>query len=223
MSWIQKFKSSSIGRKQIVAITGLLLCGFLITHLAGNLLLFAGFDPETGACAFNDYAAKLTGNKPLLYIAEIILFSIFATHVYFAINLNMENSAARGPVPYHVDTDAGEITFASKYMKYTGIFIMIFIVVHLANFKFAEQGPKGLYGVVEDAFQSPLWSVFYIVSMFIISLHLRHGVKSVFQTLGLNHKKYNDIFDNISLGFAGIIFVGFSSFPVYFFLKGVAS
>ncbi len=221
MSWIKKYSSSSIGRKQIVAKTGILLCGFLIAHLAGNMLLFAGY--EQGNCAFNDYAEQLTRNKPFLYFAEVILFSIFGTHIFFALKLSSENSDARGPVAYDVNANAGDLSLPSKTMRITGLWTLVFLIQHLINFKFAEQGEKGLYGVVEQAFQNPMWSGYYILSMFILAMHVRHGVKSVFQTYGINHDKYNNIINRVSLGYATIIFIGFSSIPVWFYLNGGAS
>jgi succinate dehydrogenase / fumarate reductase, cytochrome b subunit len=221
MSWIKTYLSSSIGRKQIVAKTGILLCLFLLTHLAGNLLLFCGFTTEY--CAFNEYAAKLTSNKPFLYFAEVILFSIFGTHIYLALTLNAENSQARGPVGYDVNANAGDLTVPSKTMRFSGLWTLVFLIQHLYNFKFADQGEKGLFGVVEDAFQNPMWSAYYVLSMFVLAMHVRHGVKSVFQTYGVNHVKYNDIINKISLGYAAIIFIGFSSIPVWFLLKGGAA
>jgi succinate dehydrogenase / fumarate reductase, cytochrome b subunit len=220
MGWFKKYMSSSIGRKQIVAKTGIMLCLFLITHLAGNLILFAGYTEEY--CAFNDYAAKLTANKPFLYFAEVILFSIFASHIFFALKLSAENKDARGPVGYNVNADSGDLSVASKTMPYTGVWTLIFLIQHLYNFKFADQGPKGLFGVVEDAFTNPVWAAYYILSMFILAMHLRHGVKSLFQTYGVNHKKYNGIIDKVSIGYAAIIFIGFSSIPVWFLIGGAS-
>jgi len=199
-----------------MAKTGLLLCGFLIVHLAGNMLLFVG--PE----AFNSYAEKLTSNKFLLYPAEVILFSIFAVHIGLALKLTIENRMARGGVRYAVNAQAGEMNFATKTMPFTGASILIFILIHLVNFKFADHsGPFGLYGVVEAHFQNIGWVVYYIFSMVLLAMHVSHGVQSALQTYGLNHPNFNCCIKKISFGFATLIFVGFSSFPIYFFfIKG---
>lgn len=212
MSWITQYWSSSIGRKQIMAKTGLMLCGFLIIHLAGNMLLFVG--PE----AFNAYAASLTSNKFILYPAEVVLFSIFAVHIGLALKLTVENRQARGGVRYAVNTQVGDMSFATKTMPITGIWTLVFMILHLVNFKFADHSVEnGLYGVVQTHFQNPIWSVYYIVSMALLGFHVGHGLQSSFQTFGLNHPKYNDLIKNSSIGFGSLIFVGFSSFPIYFF------
>ena len=198
-----------------MAKTGLLLCGFLIVHLAGNMLLFAG--PE----AFNNYAAALTSNKFLLIPAEIVLFSLFGVHIFLALKLTMENRSARGGVRYAVNTQAGDMNIATKTMPITGAWTLVFLVLHLVNFKFADHsGELGLYGVVQSHFQNPVWSLYYIISMALLGLHVGHGVQSTFQTYGLNHPKYEAIIKNASIGFGLLIFVGFSSFPVYFLIKG---
>jgi len=198
-----------------MAKTGLMLCGFLIVHLAGNMLLFVG--PE----AFNAYAEKLTSNKFLLIPAEIVLFSIFGTHIYLAIKLTIENRNARGGVRYAVNAQAGEMSFATRTMPITGMSILIFLVIHLVNFKFADHsGDLGLYGVIQDHFQNIVWVLYYIISVALLGLHIGHGLQSVFKTYGLNHSNYNDIIKNLSIGYAALIFVGFSSIPLYFFFKG---
>jgi succinate dehydrogenase / fumarate reductase cytochrome b subunit len=215
MNWITRYWSSSIGRKQIMAKTGLLLCGFLIVHLAGNMLLYAG--PE----AFNAYAAKLTSNKFLLIPAEIVLFSIFGVHIALAMKLTLENRQARGGVRYAVNTQSGDMNIATKTMPITGIWTFIFLALHLINFKFANHDVEnGLYGVVQSHFQNPVWSLYYIVSMALLGLHVGHGVQSAFQTYGLTHPKWEAIIKNASIAFGLLVFVGYSSFPVYFFIKG---
>ena len=198
-----------------MANTGLMLCGFLIVHLAGNMLIYAGPD------AFNGYAAQLTSNKVILYTAEVILFTIFATHIGLAAKLTIENRMARGGVRYAVNAQAGDMTFATKTMPLTGAWTLIFMLLHLVNFKFADHsGALGLYGVVQAHFQNIGWASYYIVSMALLGFHVGHGLQSALQTFGINHHKYQDMIKNISIGFGVFIFAGFSSFPVYFFCKG---
>jgi succinate dehydrogenase / fumarate reductase cytochrome b subunit len=218
MKWFCKYASSSIGRKQIMAKTGLMLSLFLIVHLAGNMLLFKG--PE----AFNAYAHALTSNKPVLYFAELILIGIFGTHIFLAIKLTLENRAARGGVPYLVNAQAGEMTIATKTMPISGMWTLIFLILHLANFKYAdhvilEGGIHDVYAVVKAHFENPFWAIYYIVSMAILSGHVWHGLQSALQTFGLNHPRHNDMIKSVSALYAVIIFVGFSSFPVYFFIS----
>lgn len=223
MNWFSKYLSSSIGRKQLMAATGLFFCVFLKVHLLGNLILFQGYDLETGACAFNDYAATLTGNKGLLYTAEAVMIVFFLTHVYLAIRVTLENNEARGPVSYQVNANSGSLGIASTTMPISGALIFIFIVIHLINFKFAEQGPLGLYGVVQSFFQSPVNVIYYILTFVVLAAHVGHGLRSALQTLGLNHKKYNGLIRNISWIYAAFIFIGYSSIPLWFFFcKGNA-
>jgi succinate dehydrogenase / fumarate reductase cytochrome b subunit len=202
-----------------MAKTGLMLCLFLIVHLAGNMLLYKG--PE----AFNAYAHALTSNKPMLYFAELCLIAIFGTHIFLALKLTMENKAARGGVGYLVNTQAGDMNLATKTMPISGIWIAVFLVLHLLNFKYADhavspEGVHDIYTVVVEHFQKPFWALYYIVSMAILAGHVFHGLQSAFQTFGLNHPRHNDMIKGISAVYAVVIFVGFSSFPVYFFLKG---
>jgi succinate dehydrogenase / fumarate reductase, cytochrome b subunit len=220
MSWICHYASSSIGRKQILAKTGLLLCGFLLVHLAGNFLLFVGAE------AFNSYAYAITKNKPILYVAEVILFGIFATHIFLALKLTFENRKARGGVPYAINAQAGEMTIATKTMPYTGVWTLIFLVLHLWNFKYggAERVTVDgvemldLYTLVQLHFQRPFWSLYYIVSMALLAAHVHHGLQSALQTYGVNHPKWGGIIKLVANVYATIIFLGFSSFPVYFLI-----
>lgn len=220
MSWIGKYASSSIGRKQILAKTGLLLCGFLLVHLAGNFLLFVGPD------AFNTYAYTITKNLTLLIIAEVILVSIFLTHIALAFRLTYENWKARGGVGYEINAQAGDMTIATKTMPITGTWTLVFLFVHLMNFKYggAEEvvveGVKmlDLYTIVAAHFEKPLWSLYYIVSMALLAAHVHHGLQSALQTYGVNHPKWNCFIKLAANIYAAIIFLGFSSFPVYFMI-----
>jgi succinate dehydrogenase / fumarate reductase cytochrome b subunit len=224
MNWIKFYTKSSIGRKQLVAVTGLMLCAFLLLHLIGNFTLFAGYEVVDGVvqCAFNDYAAKLTAIPPLLILAEIGLFSVFFIHITTALRLAYENIVARGEIGYAVNAKAGSMTVASTTMPYTGIWILVFMILHIINFKFSDHsGEFGLYGIVANAFQNPIIVGYYIITFFLLGMHLFHGLESFFQTMGLNNPKYNGIYSAIAMIYAVVIFVGYSSIPVWFlFFKG---
>lgn len=221
MKGFKPYLHSSIGRKQLMAVTGFLLCGFLISHLVGNLLLFKGFDPKTGACAFNDYAASLMSMGVLLYLAEVILFVVFIVHLGLGIKLTIENRQARGSQKYYVNTKSGDMTIASRTMIFTGLWILVFLVLHLLHFKFADHsGDEKLFGVVKEHFQSLPNVVYYIISFIFLGAHLFHGVQSMFQTFGLNHEKYNAMIRNISTLYALVIVLGYSSIPLWFLLTG---
>ena len=213
--------SSSILRKQMVALTGLLLCGFLVVHLAGNLLLFVG--PE----AFNLYAHRLT-STPLIYAAEALLGLIFLVHLGLTLKLTLENARARGPLRYHTKRPTGRgATWASSTMPYTGAIILVFIVLHLEALKF---GPvyyqnyggtevRDLFKTCLEYFAHPQTVAGYILAMVAISFHTYHGFWSAFQSLGVHHPKYTPLIRGLSRAFALLMGTGFSTLPVYCYFQ----
>lgn len=210
---------SSIVKKQAMAVTGLLLCGFLVTHLAGNMLIIISPD------AFNLYAYTLTSN-PLIYVAEAILAALFLAHIAMAMKLTIENKKAR-PERYFLKKPTGRgSTFASSTMPYTGAITLIFLIIHLINFKF---GPlymtevdgiemRDLYRTVVEYFASPLSVLWYIIAMISLGIHLSHGVWSAFQSLGFHHPQYTPFLQFGSKAFALFIVVGYSALPIYCFI-----
>lgn len=190
----------------MVALAGLLLCGFLVTHLAGNLFLLVGAD------AFNHYAETLEKN-PLLIPAEIGLAALFLLHIVTALYLKVQNRRAR-PVAYEMKVSKGGRTPGSGTMALTGILVLTFLIVHLKTFKFADK-PFGLYRVVMDWFQNPLYVGFYVLAMAGIGLHLSHGFQSGFQTLGVNHPRYTPLIKKAGLAFALLVAGGFAFLPLW--------
>jgi succinate dehydrogenase / fumarate reductase cytochrome b subunit len=218
-----KYFGSSIGKKQIMAISGLLLCGFLITHLAGNCLMYLGPD------AFNTYAHKLTSNKLLLYPAEIILILLFTSHIVMAVRVTIENKSAR-PEPYFMSTKSGRgATLASRSMPYTGLVILIFLILHLIHFKFGPyyetqlngEPVRDIYRTVMEYFQSPINVIWYVTAMICLGFHVKHGFWSAFQSLGFYHEKYNCKLKMASCLFALTVTCGFSALCIWAYFKGV--
>ena len=211
---IFEFLESSIGKKIMVALTGILLSGFLITHLAGNLFLFAGEG------AFNHYAEVLESN-PLLPAAEIGLLVLFLVHIVLAARATLANRAAR-PQGYEVYKGKGARTPGSRSMAITGTLILAFLIVHLKTLRFNEDGETaGMYRLTTGLFLNPIYSGFYIASLLALGVHLSHGFQSAFQTLGLNHPRYTPWIKRLGLIFALLITVGFGSMPLYFgFMRG---
>lgn len=210
-----RFLESSIGKKMMVAAAGLLLAGFLITHLAGNLFLFVG---DT---AFNHYANTLAHN-PFLPLAEAGLVVLFLVHIALSVRAVLANRAAR-PIGYEAYTDKGNRTAGSRTMAVSGSLILLFLIVHIKTFRFAapELREASLFKVVIDWFHNPLYAGFYVLALVALGLHLSHGVQSAFQTLGLNHPRYTPLIKKIGLAFAVLIAIGFMSMPIYFgFLGG---
>lgn len=210
---------ASISKKQVMGITGLFLCLFLVIHLAGNLLIIIDAD------AFNQYAHTLATN-PFLPVAQLGLALLFITHILLAIWLTIENKKAR-PERYFMKVKTGRgSTFASSTMPYTGFITLIFLAIHLYNFKF---GPlymttiegvemKDVYRTVVEYFASPFAVLWYLIAMISLGIHLSHGVWSAFQSLGLYHPLYTRYLQNFALAFAIFITVGFSSLPIYCYL-----
>lgn len=220
-SFLCSFLNSSVGKKQIMALTGLGLIGFLLGHLAGNMLLFVGAD------AFNFYGHKLTSN-PLIYVAEAGLLAMFLTHIGLAFKLVLENNAAR-PQKYYMKSKTGRgSTFASSTMPYTGLIILVFVISHLMHFKYGAYYTtivdgvemRDLYRVVIEYFRNPIWVGWYVFAMLALGLHLSHGFQSTFQSLGINHPKYTPIIKKIGCGLCAIISIGFSVLAVYSHIKG---
>lgn len=208
--WVGRVLSSSIGKKVQMALTGLLLCGFLVTHLAGNLFLFGGRE------MFNHYAEKLSGN-PLLPIAEVGLAALFVLHAVTALRVTWQNRRAR-PVGYAKGAWHGGKTPGSATMAVSGILILAFLIIHLKTFRFAPDR-SDLYAVVMAWFQNKLYSGFYVAAMIALGLHLSHGFWSAFQTLGVDHSKYTPWIKCAGKGFAALIAFGFASIPIWAVLR----
>jgi len=213
--------TSSVMKKQAMGITGLLLCGFLVSHLAGNCLIYVG--PE----AFNTYAHKLVTN-PLIYIAEAILALIFLSHIGLAARLTIENKMAR-PTNYYMRQATGRgSTFASSTMPITGIIILIFLVLHIIQFKFGAYYEatydgvvmRDLYRLLIEYFSSPTAVAWYLFCMLALGLHVSHGFWSAFQSIGFNHPKYTPVLKLLAKCYALVITVGFSALPIYCYMQG---
>ena len=210
--------NSSIAKKQTVAITGLLLIFFIITHLGGNLLIYAGPD------VFNSYAHKLHSVGPLLLIPRLILFAIFVLHIFVIHILVIQNIKARGGFKrYAIDQAVGKRTLAERIMPWSGLYILVFVVFHILDFAAADQhGPRtyiygkayGLFGLVFNSFKDPVHGLLYIVAVFFLGMHLSHGVQSTVQTCGF-HPRWGNLIQKWSNYFAVMMVVGYSSIPIY--------
>lgn len=216
-----RFFGSSIGLKQLVGATGLALCGFLVTHMAGNFLILVSKD------AFNSYAYKLTSN-PLIYIAEAILAALFLTHLGIALKLAFENKQAR-PKKYAVKRKTGRgTTFASNTMPLTGIIILAFLISHILNLKFGAYYETTLDGIVVrdlhrtvmEYFSDPLNTLWYVIAMVTVGIHTSHGFGSAFQSLGVNHPKYNSLIRLSTKAYGAVIALGFSGIAIWAYLQG---
>ena len=217
MNAIASFLTSSIGRKWIVALTGVALFGFVVGHMIGNLQIFLGPEP------LNRYGAFLQGLGELLWAIRFGLLVMLVAHIYFTIKLRVESRSARG-IDYAV-TKRRAVTLPARAMMLSGLMVLCFIVYHLLHFTVQSIDPsyqtlhdaKGrhdVYAMMIRGFSSPLASGFYLVAVGLLSMHLQHGIQSLFQTLGLNSAKTRPLLEKGGTAFAWVIFIGYASIPV---------
>ncbi len=186
MSWFIQTCQSSLGKKYIMALTGLMLGGFLLVHTIGNSTIFWGRE------AFNAYAHHLHSLGVFVPIFEIGLYSIFFLHVAIGITLFLQNRNARSQ-KYEVETNPGGRTWGSQTMPYTGAAILTFVLIHLANFHFVEKTEVyTISEVVTEVLTNPGFTLIYVVGMAALALHISHGFWSLFQTFGISHKRYDN-------------------------------
>lgn len=218
MNILSAFYQSSVGKKIIVAITGIILILFVIGHLLGNLQIFIGPD------WINGYSQHLHDLGPLLWLIRVFLLITVVLHIYFTILLAIENRRAR-PEAY-ADRRYVKATFASRHMVMSGLIVLAFIIYHLAHFtvrvtdrrfgllKADPLGRYDVYSMMVYGFQNYFVSGFYGLGLFLLALHLSHGSSSFFQSLGFNDKKLTS---RLALGgrvFAWLLFAGYTSIPV---------
>jgi succinate dehydrogenase / fumarate reductase, cytochrome b subunit len=221
-SAVNHYFRSSIGRKQLVAFTGLLLCGFLVSHLTGNLLLMVSSD------AFNLYAHRLFQLGGLLYVIEAGLALVFMLHLGLAIKLNLENWKARGKYQKKSSTGRGT-TFMSQTMWLTGLVLLVFLILHLRNLKFGTYYTTVVDGIemrdltrtTMEYFQNMTNVIWYVFAMVCAAMHTAHGFASAFQSMGWNHGKYFRFVKRLSYVYATLVGGGFAFLSVWCHLKGV--
>ncbi len=231
MSWITSTLASSVGRKFVMAVTGLFLCSFLVIHLLINLQLLR----HDGGDAFN-FWAHFMGTNWLIRGMEIVLMGALFFHIYDGLYLYFKNRKARGTKGYIVNHAEKNSQWSSRNMGLLGTVLLIFLLVHFMNFwvrsRFGilggleEVAVKGLpdpaddlYSVAATAFRIPWYVVLYVLAQIALGYHLWHGFRSGFQTLGLNHRKYTPAIRLTGYGFAVVVSALFAVIPVVMFLN----
>lgn len=209
MSWLSSFWRSSIGGKVTMAVTGLMLFGFVVSHLLGNLQLLQGPDK------INGYAKWLHDLGPMLWVMRIGLLAIFVLHVLTALRLSRANKNAR-PVAYAKPSTV-QATMASRSMLLSGLSLLVFIIYHLLHFtlgvvsaehhdlKLAGAGGHDVYAMVTKAFSVPAIAIAYAAFQVVLFLHLSHGIQSMAQTIGLHHARYSPMIKTVSFLVALVI------------------
>jgi len=219
-----RFFNSSIGLKITMALTGMLLCGFLLIHMLGNLLIL--FSPE----AYNLYSFNLTSNKIFLYTAEVGLLGLTLLHILVAIKLSIHNRRSRPErYQYKKNTSLSRRSWYSSNMIITGGIILYFIVTHLLEFRFGEEimteqksvPMRDIAASVIGEFQDLEDVIFYIVAITLLMLHILHGLRSAFASLGLEYPRYEKSFHVLSRLFVFGVSAGFIVIPIWIYFVGV--
>ncbi len=215
---------NSLARKNLMALTGLFLCFFLVIHLAGNLQLL--LPAERAQLQYNHYSELLSHNI-LIKVVSYVLYASIIAHTIYALVLTLRSRAALGSQGYAYDRRGAVSPWYSRNMGILGTLIFFFIVVHMANFwypyKFGEvpmdmAGRKDLYRVVVLAYREWWYVALYIVSMLALGFHLLHGFYSAFQSLGLYHTKYGRWMNWAGRAYTFLITAGFILIPIWVFL-----
>jgi succinate dehydrogenase / fumarate reductase, cytochrome b subunit len=223
MSWFTDTLQSSIGKKLLMALTGLFLIVFLITHLAGNLQLLNGADAKLD---FNAYALFMTTFPPIKAVSYLLYASILG-HAFYGLMLTLQNKKAR-PVAYAVSKPDANSAWSSRNMGVLGTMILIFLVIHMKSFWYEmhwgtleldSNGNKDLHAVTVAAFSQAWYVILYVVSMIALGFHLVHGFSSAFQSMGWNHPKYTPLVKSIGFGIAVIIPALFALIPIVMLLQ----
>ncbi len=212
---MNRFFNSSIGRKVIMALTGLFLISFLMVHCYINALIFF----NDGGIHFNE-AAEFMAKNPIIRTMEVGLFLGFIIHIYQALVLTRLNNKAR-PVKYAVNDLGANSKWYSRSMGLLGTLILIFLVMHLKHFwvvsRFTDEitsGKETLFNEMKEIFENPLVVLVYVLGVISLGYHLLHGFYSAFQTLGLNNKKYTPIIKSVGMCFSIIIPLVFAMMPI---------
>ena len=193
-----------------MAVTGLVLFGFLILHMLGNLQVFLGRE------VMNHYAETLHGNPGLLWVARVVLLVSVVLHTWAAIQLTAVKTAAR-PVAY-VKPGNVQGSTGSRTMMLSGPVIALFVIGHLLHFTTGTIHPQFVelhaYENVVNGFANPIAAGLYIVAMILVGFHLSHGIWSMFQSLGLNHPRYTPMIKTFAAVFSWVLIAGFISVPL---------
>lgn len=213
LAWVR----SSVGKKALMALSGLALALFMLIHLAGNLLIFGGPD------AMNAYAVKLRHFGPWLWVARSGLIFAVILHIWTSVALAIENRQARPR--YYGRYRTRTTSLAARFMLSTGVVFLAFLVYHLLHFTFRVTHPDlshgvdaldrhDVYGMVVQSFQDPVLAFAYIIGVAAVCVHLSHGIGSTFQTLGYNDDRTLAIVSHVGWLASAMIFLGYSAIPL---------
>jgi succinate dehydrogenase / fumarate reductase, cytochrome b subunit len=211
MNRLALFWESSVGKKAVMGVTGLILVAYLLTHVLANLLVFGG--PER----INRYAQLLHSSAAALWGARLVLLTAVILHVVAATQLALRSRAAR-PEPYAGGREPQVSTFAARTIRWGGAVILVFLVYHILHFTVGTAHPQFIelnpYHNVTTGFRNPWVSVFYLIAMAAVGLHLYHGVWSSGRSVGLSQPSPQPLRRRLALVLAGLVWVGFTAIVV---------
>ncbi len=224
---ILRWLFSSIGKKTVVAVTGILLVAFVTGHLIGNFTIYLGPD------WINAYAKKLHDLGPMLWVIRAGLLGILVLHIYFTMLLWKENHAAR-PKKY-LASDPIKTTVFARTMRLSGLIVFAFIIFHLAHFTVRVVDPSfqhmettlaghevhDVFKMVVVGFSNPWVVAVYLVSLFLLTFHLSHGIGSLFQTLGITNRRIRPLIEFVTRAYAWLLFIGYASIPISILVFGL--
>lgn len=214
-SWL----TTSVGRKQLVGLTGIGLSLFVLTHMLGNMLILVS--PQK----YNEYSHALVSN-PLLIVAELGLLAIFLGHMKFAMGLAASNFRARNSRYAILPNGPKGTSVIQRSLWAQGLLLLVFIISHLITFKYGQHynvtygstEMRDLHRLVVEVFHEPGYVAWYLVALVVLGLHLSHGVSSTFQTFGIHHPRYQPAIKAFGWVYAVIVTFGFISQPLYVYL-----
>jgi len=207
---------STIGKKVVMALSGLILVGFVVAHMAGNLKIFQGAEKINAYGVFlREVGDPILGHEQALWIARLVLLAAVGLHIVAAYQLTRLDQASR-PVAYA--RKKRQTSYASRTLRWGGVIILLFIIYHLLHFTTGQAHPDfregDVYHNVVVGFQYWYVSAFYIAAMIALGFHLYHGVWSMFQTLGLNSVRYNSLLRGVAVVTALAVVLGNISIPI---------
>jgi succinate dehydrogenase / fumarate reductase cytochrome b subunit len=217
-TWILDFYGSAVGKKAVMAVTGIVLLGFLLVHMLGNLHLYEGAEKMNWYGRYlREIGMPILPEGGLLWAVRIALIISFALHIHAAATLTMMNRQSRKS-KYEGGRDYIAANYAARTMRWSGIIVGLFLVFHLMDLTWGATGAEFTYGQpyqnVVASFQREPVAAFYIVANLLLGMHIYHGAWSLFQSLGWSHRRFNHWRRGFAIGFAAVIVIGNVSFPV---------
>ncbi len=210
--------SSALGKKYVMAITGVIFMGYVLAHMLGNLKLYQSAEEFNAYAEFlNRLLYPLIPETGTLWLLRLVLIGALIGHVVAAAQLTQMNRKAR-PDSYRSKRDFVAADFAARTMRWTGVIVLLFIAYHLADFTFGWVNPAAegatLYEKVVASFSNPAIAGFYLVANLALGMHLYHGAWSLFQSMGWNNRRFNHWRRGFAIGFAVVVVGGNLSFPI---------